>query len=194
MFRWWFSYAVYWAAPVPLIICSDDEFPVLQIDPKQLLEDGIRKELVMQVAYALHQGLMFNPKSKVSRTSQGHLLCVGIKSESESQRMSVLWKCAQNKTKNLYYKQTDIGHIVRQWCRWPVLSTLGTNVQPQVQGQQYGTWTCTLFWHKSKPQSPWMFIPLTFGKWGIYSSVLLNKASSAKCLVADSVDFVSLGF
>jgi len=37
-----------------------------QIDPKQLLEDGIRKELVMQVATALHRNLTFNPKSKVT--------------------------------------------------------------------------------------------------------------------------------
>ena len=36
-----------------------------QIDPKQLLEDGIRKELVKQVAGALHLSLIFNPKSKV---------------------------------------------------------------------------------------------------------------------------------
>lgn len=36
-----------------------------QIDPKQLLEDGIRKELVQQVALALHKGLMFNPKARV---------------------------------------------------------------------------------------------------------------------------------
>ena len=36
-----------------------------QIDPKQLLEDGIRKELVRQVASALHNGLIFNPKAKV---------------------------------------------------------------------------------------------------------------------------------
>ena len=39
---------------------------VIKVDPKQLLEDGIRKELVMQVALALHQGLIFNPKAKVS--------------------------------------------------------------------------------------------------------------------------------
>ena len=39
---------------------------LLQVDPKQLLEDGIRKELVRQVAGALHQGLIFNPKIKVS--------------------------------------------------------------------------------------------------------------------------------
>ena len=37
----------------------------VKIDPKQLLEDGIRKELVRQVAYALHTGLIFNPKAKV---------------------------------------------------------------------------------------------------------------------------------
>ncbi|XP_078609635.1 WASH complex subunit 5-like [Branchiostoma floridae x Branchiostoma japonicum] len=39
---------------------------IIKVDPKQLLEDGIRKELVKRVAYALHQGLIFNPKSKVS--------------------------------------------------------------------------------------------------------------------------------
>ena len=38
----------------------------LQVDPKQLLEDGIRKELVKQIATALHVGLIFNPKAKVS--------------------------------------------------------------------------------------------------------------------------------
>uniref|UniRef100_A0A8C5DR37 WASH complex subunit 5 n=1 Tax=Gouania willdenowi TaxID=441366 RepID=A0A8C5DR37_GOUWI len=37
-----------------------------EVDPKQLLEDGIRKELVKKVAYALHQGLIFNPKAKPS--------------------------------------------------------------------------------------------------------------------------------
>nr|XP_054772878.1 LOW QUALITY PROTEIN: WASH complex subunit 5-like [Lytechinus pictus] len=36
-----------------------------KIDPKQLLEDGIRKELVAQVASALHGSLIFNPKAKV---------------------------------------------------------------------------------------------------------------------------------
>uniref|UniRef100_A0A669C060 WASH complex subunit 5 n=1 Tax=Oreochromis niloticus TaxID=8128 RepID=A0A669C060_ORENI len=35
-----------------------------EVDPKQLLEDGIRKELVKRVAYALHRGLIFNPKLK----------------------------------------------------------------------------------------------------------------------------------
>lgn len=40
------------------------------MDPKQLLEDGIRKELVKRVAYALHKGLIFNPKAKVS-----HQIC-----------------------------------------------------------------------------------------------------------------------
>lgn len=36
-----------------------------QVDPKQLLEDGIRKELVKRVAFALHRGLIFNPRAKV---------------------------------------------------------------------------------------------------------------------------------
>ena len=39
---------------------------IIKVDPKQLLEDGIRKELVQQVAGALHNGIMFNPKAKVS--------------------------------------------------------------------------------------------------------------------------------
>lgn len=39
---------------------------VVEIDPKQLLEDGIRKELVQHIAVALHDGLKFNPKAKVN--------------------------------------------------------------------------------------------------------------------------------
>lgn len=46
---------------------------MLQVDPKQLLEDGIRKELVKRVAYALHKGLIFNPKAKVSHQIALHL-------------------------------------------------------------------------------------------------------------------------
>ena len=38
---------------------------IFQIDPKQLLEDGIRKELVRKVAVALHRGLIFSAKPKV---------------------------------------------------------------------------------------------------------------------------------
>ncbi|XP_048363465.1 WASH complex subunit 5 isoform X1 [Sphaerodactylus townsendi] len=39
---------------------------IIEVDPKQLLEDGIRKELVKRVALALHRGLTFNPKAKPS--------------------------------------------------------------------------------------------------------------------------------
>nr|XP_056710522.1 WASH complex subunit 5 [Euleptes europaea] len=39
---------------------------IIKVDPKQLLEDGIRKELVKRVALALHRGLTFNPKAKPS--------------------------------------------------------------------------------------------------------------------------------
>lgn len=38
---------------------------IIKVDPKQLLEDGIRKELVKRVAFALHRGLIFNPRAKV---------------------------------------------------------------------------------------------------------------------------------
>ncbi|XP_039215762.1 WASH complex subunit 5 isoform X3 [Crotalus tigris] len=37
---------------------------IIKVDPKQLLEDGIRKELVKRVAFALHRGLTFNPRAK----------------------------------------------------------------------------------------------------------------------------------
>ncbi|XP_038056716.1 WASH complex subunit 5-like [Patiria miniata] len=43
---------------------------IIKVDPKQLLEDGIRKELVQQVASALHHGIMFNPKAKTSELMQ----------------------------------------------------------------------------------------------------------------------------
>lgn len=39
---------------------------VIELDPKQLLEDGIRKELVSHLAEALHSGLIFTAKSKTS--------------------------------------------------------------------------------------------------------------------------------
>ncbi|KAM6457749.1 WASH complex subunit 5 [Liasis olivaceus] len=39
---------------------------IIKVDPKQLLEDGIRKELVKRVAFALHRGLTFNPRAKTS--------------------------------------------------------------------------------------------------------------------------------
>lgn len=39
---------------------------IIKVDPKQLLEDGIRKELVKRVAFALHKGLIFNPRAKPS--------------------------------------------------------------------------------------------------------------------------------
>ena len=39
---------------------------IIQIDPKRLLEDGIRRELVIQTANALHKGLVFNSKAKTS--------------------------------------------------------------------------------------------------------------------------------
>ena len=37
---------------------------VIKVDPKQLLEDGIRKELVVKVAAAMHSSLIFNTKTK----------------------------------------------------------------------------------------------------------------------------------
>ncbi|XP_071441255.1 WASH complex subunit 5 isoform X2 [Hetaerina americana] len=39
---------------------------IVRVDPKQLLEDGIRMELVKHVAEALHTGLTFDSKSKTS--------------------------------------------------------------------------------------------------------------------------------
>lgn len=39
---------------------------VIQVDPRRLLEDGVRRELVLLVAKILHQGLTFNTKVKGS--------------------------------------------------------------------------------------------------------------------------------
>ena len=38
---------------------------IMKIDPKKLLEDGIRRELVKRIATALHTSLQFSSKSKV---------------------------------------------------------------------------------------------------------------------------------
>lgn len=39
---------------------------VLRVDSHRLLEDGIRQELVKKVTLTLHNGLAFDPKSKVN--------------------------------------------------------------------------------------------------------------------------------
>lgn len=41
-------------------------FGVVKINLKQLLDDGIKKELVQHIAVALHNGLIFNSKAKVN--------------------------------------------------------------------------------------------------------------------------------
>lgn len=49
-----------------------------QVDPKQLLEDGIRKELVKRVAFALHRGLIFNPRAKVPVNQTSSVLSLAV--------------------------------------------------------------------------------------------------------------------
>ncbi len=43
---------------------------IIELDPKRLLEDGIRKELVKQLATALHVGVNFNAASKTHGASE----------------------------------------------------------------------------------------------------------------------------
>lgn len=50
---------------------------VIELDPKQLLEDGIRKELVKHVSKALHEGLIYNQKSKNCNDLESHLQALG---------------------------------------------------------------------------------------------------------------------
>ena len=38
---------------------------VIQVDPRRLLEDGVRRELVQLVAKILHEGLTFSTRVKV---------------------------------------------------------------------------------------------------------------------------------
>ncbi|EEZ99542.1 WASH complex subunit strumpellin homolog-like Protein [Tribolium castaneum] len=50
---------------------------VICLDPKQLLEDGIRKELVLYISKALHTGLIFGQRVKVEEL-EGKLEAVGV--------------------------------------------------------------------------------------------------------------------
>ena len=43
---------------------------VIKVDPKKLLEDGIRKEMVNQVTASLHNGVIFNPRAKVQQPQE----------------------------------------------------------------------------------------------------------------------------
>lgn len=38
---------------------------IVKVNPKKLLEDGIRRELVKYIATAFHENVNFNPKNKV---------------------------------------------------------------------------------------------------------------------------------
>lgn len=59
------------------------------MDPKQLLEDGIRKELVKRVAYALHKGLIFSPKAKVRHQICFPLIAASLRAFSDEFRAIV---------------------------------------------------------------------------------------------------------
>lgn len=52
---------------------------IVEIDPKQLLEVGIRKELVKKIAFALHNGLKFNSNVKVNIFNFYNYLCIYFK-------------------------------------------------------------------------------------------------------------------
>lgn len=51
---------------------------VVCLDPKKLLEDGIRKELVQHISKALHSELIFSSKSKADDLEQKLKLLVRI--------------------------------------------------------------------------------------------------------------------
>ena len=51
---------------------------IVQLDPKQLLEEGIRRELVRRVANAMHAQLTFDSKSKPSSELTSKLTNLGL--------------------------------------------------------------------------------------------------------------------
>lgn len=53
---------------------------IVQLDPKQLLEEGIRRELVRRVANAMHTQLTFDSKSRPSSELTSKLTSLGLHS------------------------------------------------------------------------------------------------------------------
>lgn len=47
---------------------------VVCLDPKKILEDGIRNELVQHISKALHEELVFGPKSKTELEQKLNIL------------------------------------------------------------------------------------------------------------------------
>ena len=54
---------------------------IVRLDPKRLLEEGIRRELVRRMATAMHATLSFNTKVKTSELTQ-KLANLGILTET----------------------------------------------------------------------------------------------------------------
>ncbi|XP_053683160.1 WASH complex subunit 5 [Sabethes cyaneus] len=74
---------------------------VVELDPKQLLEDGIRKEFVKNVSDAFHKTLVFNPKAK--------------ESELES-KLATLHKIMDGYKRSFEYIQDYLNiHCLRVW-------------------------------------------------------------------------------
>ncbi|XP_046735927.1 WASH complex subunit 5 isoform X3 [Diprion similis] len=91
---------------------------ILRVDSHQLLEDGIRQELVEKISLALHSGLTFDPKSKITFI---------INDAVEQECKGLLWvqgrrNLQKNKINSLLVSSDSnsinfIGRIVRELLR-----------------------------------------------------------------------------
>ena len=80
---------------------------VIKVDPKQLLENGIRKELVKQVAAALHHRLIFNPKAKV------RYMITHTHTHKYSISVNLLYSCLYSWCPNTVYLSKSFQHFSR---------------------------------------------------------------------------------
>ncbi|KAK8784183.1 hypothetical protein V5799_009450, partial [Amblyomma americanum] len=86
---------------------------IVQIDPKQLLEDGIRRELVNQVMRALHSGLVFNPKARKCSIRD----CASQEQSPLSLALSVMLISLSPQPSELVPKLTALGKVMDGYHR-----------------------------------------------------------------------------
>uniref|UniRef100_A0A914XAT2 Uncharacterized protein n=1 Tax=Plectus sambesii TaxID=2011161 RepID=A0A914XAT2_9BILA len=90
---------------------------IIRVDPKQVLEDGVRRELVQKLSFLMHQTLAFNPKAKQSEL-EPKLLILAEQMEAVKRSFAYISDYISLSGYRLWQEELTrtIGYAVEQEC------------------------------------------------------------------------------